>query len=426
MPLSKLTFTALVGVATAAFWTTEVVSPATPAGVISQLLLRRKVVSLTAEGCFSSCTKVPLPSTLTCLKLKNVRGGFAANPLPPSLTSLAMLISGEEDFIGDDAVDIRQARMATLIAAAPPTLTSLEVDCFSLESLPQPLQLPPRLRELTLRQYWDINTSTLRPIGDTILLSSLDMLTLEVYGIGSHLQLPRDLRTLCLESCMLSERVLNGGGGGTGANGGRITQFPVLPDSLITLELESLYSGGDGSQHPVLTLPPNIQRLRVTCEQASEPDLMFSGPLGLLPPSLRTLVFDHPDGCAALPPLPPGLRALTLGNNLQRLSLMGWSPGGSLHSAIGPLPATLTHFTCWLDRGQEEDEDGDGYSSHAQLPLLPQGLQELYANGITLPAALPASLRVVRLGKDVDMSALEEPLDMPGRRVEVDCEYQAT
>eukprot|EP00611_Tribonema_gayanum_P023307 TRINITY_DN4879_c0_g1_i1.p1 TRINITY_DN4879_c0_g1~~TRINITY_DN4879_c0_g1_i1.p1 ORF type:complete len:387 (-),score=82.52 TRINITY_DN4879_c0_g1_i1:497-1657(-) len=378
-------------------------------------------------------------------------GGFAASLLPPSVTSLAILISGEDDFSGDDAVDIREARLAALIAAAPPTLASLDVDCFSLESLPQPLQLPPRLRELTLRRFWDDSCSASRPIGDTILPSSLDMLTLENYEIKPHLQLPRDLRTLRLENCILSECVMNGGRG-TDVNDGRVNQFPVFPDSLIILELESLYSADHGPQHPVLTLPPNIQHLRVTCEQTCEPEAMFSGPLGPLRPSLCTLVFDHPKGCAALPPLPPGLRELTLGKyehalpaplppclealaidqwseqqrvhntlacvssgSLQRLDLAGQLPRRSLSSAIGPLPATLTHFTCWLRVSR--DEHGDG--SDAQLPLLPQGLQELRVNGVSLPAALPASLRLLRHGMDVDMSALEEPLSAPGRHVEV-------
>ncbi|KAG5176623.1 hypothetical protein JKP88DRAFT_282634 [Tribonema minus] len=257
------------------------------------------------------------------------------------------------------------------------------------------------------------------------------------------------------------------GRGGTDANGGRINQFPVLPDSLITPELECLYSADHGRQHPMLTLPPNIQHLRVTCERVGEPEFAFSGPLGPLPPSLRTLVFDHPEGCAALPPLPPGLRELTLGEyehalpaplppslealaigewseqqrvrdalatasggNLQRLSLLGWSPGGSLRSAIGPLPATLTHFTCWLVpinvEDEEDEQDEDSYSSNAQLPVLPQGVQELCVKGVALPAALPASPRIVQLGMDVDMTALEEPLHMPGRHVEVRYEYHAT
>ncbi|KAG5176624.1 hypothetical protein JKP88DRAFT_351047 [Tribonema minus] len=333
------------------------------------------------------------------------------------------------------------------------------VDCFSLESLPQPLQLPPRLRELMLRQYWETDySSNSRPIGDTILPSSLDKLTLEFYMVGPHLQLPRDLRTLCLENCILSWRELNGGRGDTGANGGRVNQFPVLPDSLITLELESLYSADHGCQHPMLTLPPNIQHLRITSERACEPELAFSGNLGPLPPSLRTLVFDHPEGCAALPPLPLGLRELTLGEyehklpallppslealelrnwgtqqrlcdalasscsgNLRRLTLIGPMADASLRSAIGPLPATLTHWVCWLvpaDVEDEDEQDEGGYSSDAQLPVLPQGLQELCVDGVALPAALPASLRIVRLGEDVDMSALEAPLNMPGRCVE--------
>ncbi|KAG5176668.1 hypothetical protein JKP88DRAFT_351061 [Tribonema minus] len=356
--------------------------------------------------------------------------------------------------------------MATLIAAAPPTLASLEVDCFSLESLPQPLQLPLRLRELTLRQCLDnVNESTSRPIGDTILPSSLDTLTLEDYKIGPHLQLPRDLRTLCLENCILSWRESSGGRGSNEGNGGRVNQFPVFPDSLITLELESLYSADHDFQHPVLTLPPNIQQVSITCERSDQPELAFNGPLGPLPPSLRTLVIEHPDGCAALPPLPLGLRELTLseyehklqaplppslealelqgwgkqqslcdalatfgGGNFQRLTLAGRSQRGGLRSSIGPLPATLTHFTCWLGggEGEEEDEQDEDNSSDAQLPPLPLGLQELCVNGIALPAALPASLRVVLLGMDVDMSALQEPLEMPGRHVEVGYEYYVT
>eukprot|EP00611_Tribonema_gayanum_P023308 TRINITY_DN4879_c0_g1_i2.p1 TRINITY_DN4879_c0_g1~~TRINITY_DN4879_c0_g1_i2.p1 ORF type:complete len:284 (-),score=62.54 TRINITY_DN4879_c0_g1_i2:898-1749(-) len=272
-------------------------------------------------------------------------GGFAASLLPPSVTSLAILISGEDDFSGDDAVDIREARLAALIAAAPPTLASLDVDCFSLESLPQPLQLPSRLQELRLRRFWDDGWCTSRPIGDTILPSSLNMLTLEAYKIGPHLRLPRDLRTLRLENCILNWRVINGGRGGTGVDGGRVSQFLSLPDSLITLELESLHSADHDSPHPVLPLPLNIQHLRVTCEQASEPELMFGGPLGPLPPSLRTLVFDHCEGCAALPPLPLGLRELRLGEyehklpaplppSLEALELQGWGKQQSLCDAL--------------------------------------------------------------------------------------------
>eukprot|EP00611_Tribonema_gayanum_P023311 TRINITY_DN4879_c0_g2_i1.p2 TRINITY_DN4879_c0_g2~~TRINITY_DN4879_c0_g2_i1.p2 ORF type:complete len:200 (-),score=70.21 TRINITY_DN4879_c0_g2_i1:431-1030(-) len=194
---------------------------------------------------------------------------------------------------------------------------------------------------------------------------------------------------------------------------------------------------------------------------------MFHGPLRPLPPSLRTLLIDHHYGCMALPPLPQGLRELTLGeyehalpaplppcpealelrdwrkrrlrealastdsSSLQRLTLMRKSPFGSLRSAIGPLPATLTRFTCWLNGSGDEDEDEpedepedegeDGDGSDAQLPPLPQGLQELCVNGVALPAALPAALRLVRLGTDVDVSALEEPLEAAGRRVEVEC-----
>ncbi|KAG5176672.1 hypothetical protein JKP88DRAFT_282692 [Tribonema minus] len=401
----------------------SVVSSATPAGVISQLL-RRQVVSLVAEGC---------------------------------LTSLAIHISCVKGSSGDDADDIWHARQAALIAAAPPTLASLVLDCFSLESLPQPLQLPPHLRELTLLEYRGKAKCFVRDLGDTIMPRSLNTLTLEAYTIGPGLQLPRDLRTLRLVRCSLLWR-------DDVIAGRRITQFSSFPDSLVTLELELLNSADDRLEHPLLTLPPNLQHLRITCEEESDTRIMFHGPLGPLPPSLRTLLIDHHYGCMALPPLPPGLREVTLGeyehalpaplppclealelrdcrkrqrlrealastdsSRLQRLTLVQKSAGGSLCSAIGPLPAALTHFTCWLngsgdkDEDEPEDEDEDGDGRNAQLPPLPQGLQELRVNGVALPAALPASLRLVRLGTDVDMSVLEEPLQMPGRRIEVEC-----
>ncbi|KAG5176656.1 hypothetical protein JKP88DRAFT_334919 [Tribonema minus] len=379
-----------------------VLRPATPAGVIGQLL-RRQVASLVAEGWFSSATVLPLPSSLKSLKLVSVRGGFDTSSLPPSLTSLAVHISSVQFYGGVEDVDTRQAQLAALVAAAPPTLASLELDCFRMESLPQPLKLPSKLRELTLLRYHEFWDSDARPIGDTVLPSTLDTLTLEAYIIGPDLQLPSDLRTLHLLDCSLPWRTENG--------------------------------------HPVLALPPHIEHLRITCEPDQE-EYGFDGSLGPLPLSLRTMVIDHPEA-AVLQPLPPCLEALELrdwrkrqrlydalatsgGGTLQRLTLTGRSPRGSLRSAIGPLPAALTHFTCWLEGGEDdededEEEEESGGGSDAQLPLLPQGLQELRINGVALPAVLPASLRLVRLGTDVDMSALEESLDVPGRRVEVGC-----
>eukprot|EP00611_Tribonema_gayanum_P023309 TRINITY_DN4879_c0_g1_i3.p1 TRINITY_DN4879_c0_g1~~TRINITY_DN4879_c0_g1_i3.p1 ORF type:complete len:260 (-),score=64.25 TRINITY_DN4879_c0_g1_i3:497-1276(-) len=243
------------------------------------------------------------------------------------------------------------------------------------------------------------------------------------------------------------------GGDTSPADGSYVNQFPSLPDSLVTLELASLISTNRFAvlQHPVLTLPPRMEHLRIMSDPHGEPQYEFNGSLGPLPPSLRTLLADHYEA-VELPPLPPGLRELTLGEydhalqaplppclealelrdwctpqrvcdalataiggNLQRLTLAGPIPGGSLRLAIGPLPTTLTHFTCWL-WGHKNEE---GSSSDAQLPPLPQGLQELRVNGVSLPAALPASLRLLRHGMDVDMSALEEPLSAPGRHVEV-------
>ncbi|KAG5176673.1 hypothetical protein JKP88DRAFT_351062 [Tribonema minus] len=212
------------------------------------------------------------------------------------------------------------------------------------------------------------------------------------------------------------ESSLGGGGGGTGVNDSSKTQFPLFPESLITLELESLYFAidSDCDEQPMLMLPPRIEHLRITSEDANRDYVTFDGSLGPLPPSLRTLFVDHYEA-AELPPLPPGLRELTLGEydhalqaplppclealelrdwctpqrvcdalataiggNLQRLTLAGPIPGGSLRLAIGPLPTTLTHFTCWL-WGHKNEE---GSSSDAQLPPLPQGLQELRVNGV--------------------------------------------
>ncbi|KAG5176670.1 hypothetical protein JKP88DRAFT_334935 [Tribonema minus] len=234
-----------------------------------------------------------------------------------------------------------------LLSSAMQMLVSLELDCFKLELLPQPLHLPSQLRELTLlRLNWRI---------------------------------------------MHGGRDGSNGGDTSPADASHINQFPSLPDSLVTLELESLISTNRFAvlQHPVLTLTPRMEHLRVVSDTDGQPDYEFDGSLGSLPPSLRTLLIDHPEA-AALPLLPPGLLELTL--------------GGYDHALQPPLPPCLEalELRSWRQRQRLWDAlatCGGG-----------NGLQELRVNR--------HRCALLRLGVDVDMSALAEPLDVPGRRVQ--------